>query len=67
MNSTRNDISEGLQDIIPDSVTPECGGIDADIVRHIQKCLENDEKWRQHPSYVKEEIRNALVKGAHGM
>jgi ankyrin repeat domain-containing protein 50 len=62
-----HDISEGLRDVIPKSVSLECGGLDKDIERHIQRCLEKDGEWRKDPSYVKKEIQDALVKGAHGM
>jgi ankyrin repeat domain-containing protein 50 len=61
------DIFEGLQGVIPESVNLECGGLDADIERHIKKCLENDTEWRKDPPYIKQEIQDALVKGAHGM
>jgi hypothetical protein len=61
------DIFEGLQGVISESVSLECGGLDADIERHIQKCLANDPEWRKDPPSVKQEIQDALVKGAHGM
>ena len=61
------DISEGLQGIILESVSLECGGLDSDIERHIHKCLENDSDWQKDTSKVKQEIQEALVKGAHGM
>jgi hypothetical protein len=60
------DISEALQGVM-ESVNLECGGLDADIERHIQKCLENDREWRKDPPHVKQEIQDALMKGAHGM
>ena len=61
------DIWEGMEGVILDSVNLECGGLDADIERHIHKCLESDTDWRNDPAHVKEEIQDALVKGAHGM
>jgi hypothetical protein len=61
------DIWEGMEGVILDSVSLECGGLDADIERHIHKCLESDTDWRNDPAHVKEEIQDALVKGAHGM
>jgi ankyrin repeat domain-containing protein 50 len=61
------DISEGMQDVILDSVSLECGGLDADIERHVHKCLTSDTDWGNDPSHIKDEIQEALVKGAHGM
>jgi hypothetical protein len=61
------DISEGMRGVILDSVSLECGGLDADIERHVHNCLENDTDWGNNPSHIKSEIQDALMKGAHGM
>jgi hypothetical protein len=61
------EIKEGIKDVISNSISLECGGLDADIERHIHKCLENDTSWRNDPPHIKQEIKDALIKGAHGM
>ena len=61
------DIREGMKGVISNIISLECGGLDADIERHIHKCLENDIDWRNDPLHIKKEIQDALVKGAHGM
>jgi hypothetical protein len=61
------DITEGMHSVIANSISLECGGLDADIERHIHKCLENDSEWQNCGSIIKQEIHEALVKGAHGM
>jgi hypothetical protein len=61
------DISESLSAVVAKSVNLECAGLDADIERYISKCLDNDSDWQNDTSEVKEEIREALLKGAHGM
>jgi hypothetical protein len=60
-------ISEGLKEVILDSIGLDCAGIDADIKHHISQCLGNDPDWQNDPSYIKQEIQDALVKGAQGM
>lgn len=62
-----HDISKSLEGIISKSVSLEGGGLDSDIKRHIQKCLENDVAWKNDTSEVKQEIQETLVQGAHGM
>jgi hypothetical protein len=61
------DIAESLRGVVAKSVNLECGGLDSDIERYIRKCLNNDNDWQNDTSEVKEEIREALLKGAHGM
>lgn len=61
------DISDGLDGLISESVSLECGGLDSDIECYVHKCVENDSDWRNDTFEVKEEIKEALVKGAHGM
>jgi hypothetical protein len=41
--------------------------VDADIRIHLQTCLVEDVKLKRWPSAVKEEMEDALVRGAHGM
>jgi ankyrin repeat domain-containing protein 50 len=41
--------------------------IDADIALHIQERLKNDEKLSIWDSSTKENVQDALIKGAHGM
>jgi hypothetical protein len=65
LSREEEDIKEGIRAAI--SINLECPGIDGDIERHINRCLENDIAWRNDPSYVKQEIRDALMKGARGM
>jgi len=61
------DITEGMHGVISNTISLECGGLDADIERHIRKCLENDNDWRNCGTHIMQEIEEALVKGAHGM
>ena len=61
------DIKEGMQGVISNIISLECDGLDADIERHIQKCLENDMDWQNCGPNIRQEIQDALVKGAHGM
>jgi hypothetical protein len=61
------DISDGLHGLISEPVSLECGGLDSDIERYIRKCVDNDTDWQKDTFGVKEEIKEALVKGAHGM
>jgi len=61
------DIKNSLEYVISDTVSLECGGLDKDIKCYIQKCLENDSDWKACEQAIKEEIQDALVKGAHGM
>ena len=61
------DILERLTGVVSESVSLECGGLDSDIERYIRKCLDNDSDWQNDTSEVKDEIQQALVKGAHGM
>jgi hypothetical protein len=61
------EITEGMKGVISNSISLECGGLDADIERYIHKCLENDNEWRKDQLYIKQEVQDALVKGAHGM
>lgn len=61
------DISERLTGVVSKSVDLDCGGLDSDIDRYIRKCLDNDSDWQNDTSELKEEIREALVKRAHGM
>jgi hypothetical protein len=62
-----HDITEGLRAVIVNSISLECGGLGADIERHIHSCLENDSEWRNCGPIIKQEIQAALVKGARGM
>jgi hypothetical protein len=41
--------------------------VDADIRIHLKTCLVEDVKLKRWPSAVKEEMEDALVRGAHGM
>jgi NACHT domain len=41
--------------------------VDADIRIHLKTCLVEDAKLKRWPSAVKEEMEDALVRGAHGM
>jgi len=41
--------------------------IDSDIRLHIQKCLENDKKFKNWPPILKHEIQDTLVQQADGM
>ena len=41
--------------------------VDADIRIHLKTCLVEDEKLKRWPLAVKEEMEDALVRGAHGM
>src|SRR5579859_3464676 len=61
------DITEGLQGVISNSISLECGGLNADIKRYIHKCLENDGEWQTCEPTIKQEVQEALVKGAHVM
>jgi hypothetical protein len=61
------DLTEGLHGVISNSISLECGGLDADIERHIHKCLENDGEWQNCRPTIKQEVQEALVKGACGM
>jgi ankyrin repeat domain-containing protein 50 len=61
------DITYYLCDIIKIIMSLEGDGVNADINLHIKKCLENDKDLRKWKPQIKQEICNALVKGAHGM
>jgi NACHT domain len=41
--------------------------VDADVRVHLKTCLVEDAKLKRWPSAVKEEMEDALVRGAHGM
>jgi hypothetical protein len=56
-----------LQDEIEVIIDLEGHEIDGDIRLHVQKRLEKDKRLRMWPLGIKNEIRDALVEGAHGM
>jgi ankyrin repeat domain-containing protein 50 len=61
------DLSEGLEGIIEVIISLEGCGVDGDIGLHIEKRLESDRCLRKWPPSVKQEIKDVLVRGAHGM
>lgn len=61
------DLSEGFQNVIEAAISLEGCGVDGDISLHIQKCLESDRSLHKWSPSIKQEIRDALIRGAHGM
>jgi hypothetical protein len=61
------DIEEGLTDTIELRIGLDGPRIDADIRLYVDKSLENDKSLRKWTPSIKQEIKDALIRGAHGM
>jgi archaellum biogenesis ATPase FlaH len=61
------DIEDTLTSLIGTLVCLEEAVVDADISLHIQERLKNDKKLRMWDISTKENVQEALTKGAHGM
>lgn len=56
-----------LQDIVTDSICIQSKLIEPDIRLHVRSQLSDDRLLRRHSGSIKQEIEEALVKGADGM
>ena len=61
------DIELVLDGLASSSIGIQQTVVDADIRIHLKTCLVEDAKLRRWPPAVKEEMEDALVRGAHGM
>lgn len=61
------EITEHLCNIIGVIMALEGEGVDADISLHIKKSLDNDKYLQKWKAQIKQEIYEALNRGAHGM
>ena len=61
------DIELVLDGLASSSISIQQTVVDSDIRIHLKTCLVEDAKLRRWPSAVKEEMEDALVRGAHGM
>jgi hypothetical protein len=61
------DIELVLDDLASSSIGIQQTVVDTDIRIHLKTCLVEDAKLKRWPSAVKEEMEDALVRGAHGM
>lgn len=61
------DIELALDRLASSSIGIQQTVVDADIRIHLKTCLVEDAKLKRWPSAVKEEMEDALVRGAHGM
>ena len=60
------DITDVLQTSVELQIHIESQLVDADVEVHVQRCLETDNRLKKWPNSVKEEMNEALIKGAHG-
>jgi hypothetical protein len=61
------DIELVLDNLASSSIGVKQTVVDADIRIYLKTCLVEDAKLKRWPSAVKEEMEDALVRGAHGM
>ena len=61
------DIEKRLKPLFDNRMALEENVVDADIYLYVRRTLTNDDELREWDSKTKEEIQDALVKGANGM
>lgn len=61
------DIQDALRPLISDEICIQSAEVDSDIMTFINDQLRKDSKLRKWGEVIKEEIKTALMKGAHGM
>ena len=63
------DIESSLQSFVnrPNTVCLQSESMDEDIITYIRQRLSNDSRFRVWPDDIRQDIENALVRGAQGM